>query len=203
MLIASSLYLALRCSMSLQETASIKFAGMRLETGLPLIGKAFGTPLSASNNTAGEIITVSLNQVSLKDVMDRIATTFDGSWKPEGRGFVFNRSSDETREFKKKEFALRVEAISKRLVEKKKALEKLQPWSTKESETLLNEYRQFIKAFNPTNYWMKSSELERRGPSASAFMAAAGGASRGTLSQAASAAQTTAATAWRIIGEGS
>lgn len=105
---------------------------------LKKLGEQTGTLLETSNQTKDEVLLLNFKDVSLKEVMDRIATVANADWRTEGAGFRLVRSSDKQNETVRTELEARNQALDKVLQEALGRQAKLPAWSDAELKKLVD-----------------------------------------------------------------
>lgn len=86
----------------------------RLEQILPGLAKAANVPLEATAVMQGEVLVISVKDVPLKDLLDKIAAVTSAEWKPiEGGGFRLVQSNSLRGTEERQALAARVAALQK------------------------------------------------------------------------------------------
>jgi len=122
-----------------QDTSKhISFAApaSRASVLLPELSKQFGFPLLTVAQTENEVLLIQVHDVSIKDLMDRIAECANAQWKKEGSAYRLVRPASLSNKAEAKETAHRVEVIQRYLSSLNEAAQATPEWTADEARQL-------------------------------------------------------------------
>lgn len=126
----------------LSQKVSYRHPAAPVHILLEELGKQTGVPLGAAANLNNEILIIRVQDVPLKDVLDKIALASAGEWTQEGGKTYLVRSSSRMAAENKTELEIRTAAVRKALVEKFKVAP---PMSADDVEKVLKQKAQLEK----------------------------------------------------------
>jgi hypothetical protein len=121
--------LLLICALALQDPLAIRLSPEYRATRAPVIAKELGDKagirLQVEPRFTNEVLILRAKDITLKELMDRIADVCDAGWVRSEEGFTLKRSPQKQRELEQLDINLRAEAIQKFLDAEAKILAKL------------------------------------------------------------------------------
>jgi len=123
---------------------------------LPALGRAAGVGLSATTRMGDEVLIVNVHDVTLRDLMAKIAQTTQGEWKPLGDGFELSRPSSLQTQVERAELDARAKLIQAKLDFAAGRLAKLPEFTAAEAERMALEEQKanenLVKSFNEGSF---------------------------------------------------
>lgn len=163
-----SLVLAPRQEPNLAAKVTCVCYGLDTPKAVEQLSKAAHVTLTAPKAFESDVIAFRLQDATLKEAMDRIATLTAGEWVKEGEGYQLVRNREKLRKDELAEAEAELSLFATAIKEKKAAVEKLQPFTEEGARTLAQQLTDTQKDSGSQQYdgrlWQKLQKLEEGAP---------------------------------------
>jgi hypothetical protein len=116
---------------------------------LAQISEASGIRLQSSPQVDLDVVTMSVDEVPLSEVMQRLAYVVNGTWRQEQGGYRLTRTTIQIREEEQAARAEVLDHVRRSLESTRKKLAAREPWSEKEADRLATALGTKIREFTP------------------------------------------------------
>ncbi len=170
--IAVSLLALLACGMAfaqdLGRKVSFECQATPAKEVVQRLSSLCGVPLLTAPQTENEVLALRIRDLPLEEVMGRIASAVDGTWRQESDGYRLIRPPGMLHAEQDREFANRVDQYRKEQAIIREELQNRPEFSPTAAEALAKEARDAIKSFNPNSvsnvFWQRTQTLAKRAP---------------------------------------
>lgn len=120
----------------LDRKVSYNQEASRASVLLPALGRSAGVALSATTRMGDEVLIINVHDVTIRDLMAKIAQVTQGEWKPVGDGFELSRPSSLQTQVERAETDARARLIQAKMDAETGRIAKLPEFTAAEAERM-------------------------------------------------------------------
>ncbi len=169
--ITASVFLATSCSWgqsSLDRKITFDGPAMPVKRMMEAMSRACGIGFSSSPVVAPDVLVIRARNVTVRDLMARIATVEDATWKKEGDSYRLIRTSTQVRAQDAADRARKVEGYRRSIQKTLDSLKKQPPFELGQAQVLARQLQSLIARINPNdqtgNWYTQIDKVEQQGP---------------------------------------